>query len=118
MPRKKKKPTAQQPGPMRWQFERDIPTYDFFDGMTLHDAWGLQEAVENFIYKLEKRDFLTWEAVVCHEQGLPLTDQQEKALDGLINFGDTDDEQILYINEIPRPSEPWYVILNKIAPYL
>ena len=27
-------------------------------------------------------------------------------------------DQILYIDEIPRPSEPWYVILNKIVPHL
>ena len=25
---------------------------------------------------------------------------------------------ILYINESARPSEPWYVILSKIVPYL
>lgn len=118
MSRKKKRRLPQNPGPMRWAFKEDIPTYDFFDGMSLDDIWGLQEAVENFIYKLEKGDFLTWEAVVCHEQGLALTDQQEEALDGLINFGDPDDEQILYINEIPRLSEPWFVILNKIVPYL
>src|SRR5437667_9747601 len=118
MSRKKKKQPAQQPGPMRWKFKRGVPTYDSFDGMTLHDAWGLQEAVENFVYKLEKGDFLTWEAVVCHEQGLPLTAKQEQALDGLINFADPDDDQILYINEIPRPSEPWHIILNKIVPYL
>lgn len=49
--------------------------------MSLDDTWGLQEAVENFIYKLEKGDFLAREAVVCHEQGLPLTAKQEQALD-------------------------------------
>jgi hypothetical protein len=103
---------------MHWNFERDIPTYDFFDGMSLDDAWSLQEAVDNFIYKLEKGAFLTWEAVVCHEQGLPLTPQHEEALDGLVNFGGPDDDQILYINETPRPSEPWHVILNKIVPHL
>jgi hypothetical protein len=117
MPRKKKKQPAKQPGLVHWQVDRDIPTYDFLDGIS-HNTWGLQEAVENFISKLEKGDFLTWEAVVGHEQGLALTAKQEKALDGLINFGDPDDDQILYINEIPRPSEPWYVILNKIVPHL
>ena len=72
----------------------------------LRDPSSDQAAVANFIYKLEKGDFLTWEAVVCHEQGMPLTAQQEDALDGLINFGDPEDEQVLYIDEIPRPSEP------------
>jgi hypothetical protein len=80
--------------------------------------WNLQEAVENFIYRLEKDRFLTWEAVVCHEQGIPLTAPQKAALDGLINFGDPEDDQILYINEIARPSEPWHVILNKLVPHL
>jgi hypothetical protein len=86
--------------------------------MPLTDPWHLQEAVENFVYWLEEDRFLTWEAVVCHEQALPLTAKQQEALDGLINFGDPDDDQILYINEIPRPNEPWYVILNKLVPHL
>src|SRR5207302_10184777 len=50
--------------------------------------------------------------------GLPLTAKQRQALRSLLNFNDEDDDQILYINEIPRPSEPWYVILNKIVPHL
>jgi hypothetical protein len=102
---------------MRWAFDPSISTYDFFDGCPPSDVWGLQEAVENFIRKLERGDFLTWEAVVCHEQGLPLTAQQEEALDGLIIFGDPED-QVRYINEIPRTSEPWHAILNKIVPHL
>jgi hypothetical protein len=47
-----------------------------------------------------------------------LTAAQKKALRGLLNFNDDGDDQVLYINEIPRPSEPWFVILNKIAPHL
>ena len=99
-------------------FDAGIPTNDFFEGMPLTDLWNLQEAVENFVYWLEEDRFLTWEAVVCHEQGLPLTDQQEEALGGLISFNEGADDQILYIDEIPRPNEPWYVILNKIVPHL
>jgi hypothetical protein len=56
--------------------------------------------------------------VVCEEQGLPLTAQQKKALGSLINFSENGDDQIHYLNEIPRPSEPWYIILNKIVPHL
>jgi hypothetical protein len=78
----------------------------------------LSEAVENFIFIMEKDDFLAWEAVMAHEQGLRLTHQQRAALGELINFGDPEDDQILYIDEIPRPSEPWYAILNKIVPHL
>jgi hypothetical protein len=82
------------------------------------DLSNLYDAVDSFVYWMEGGTFLTWEAVVCEEQGLALTSVQKKALGGLLNFGDPDDDQILYIDEIPRPSEPWYVILNKIAPCL
>ena len=62
--------------------------------------------------------FLAWEAVMCEEQDLPLTAKQKKALGKLLSFNDEEDDEILYIDEIPRPSEPWHVILNKIAPHL
>src|SRR5436305_13860907 len=109
MSRKKKKPAAQQPAPLRWAFDPIIPTHDFLEEGPLDDPWNLQEAVENFV---------SWEAVVCEEQGLPLTAGQKKALSGLLSFNDEEDDEILYIDEIPRPSEPWYVILNKIVPHL
>jgi len=118
MSRKKKKPAAQKPAQMRWEFDPDIPTHDFLEEGPLDDTWNLQEAVENFVSWVEEGQFLTWEAVVCEEQGLPLTAGQKKALSSLLSFNDEDDDQILYIDEIPRPSEPWYVILNKIVPHL
>jgi hypothetical protein len=117
MPRKTKKPPA-RPAQMRWLFDADIPTRDFFEQGSLHDAWNLQEAVENFVYELETGNFLTWEAVVCEEQGLPLTAEQKRALSGLISFNEAVDDQVLYLDEIPRPSKPWYVILNEIVPHL
>jgi len=117
MPRKKKQQPA-RPSEMRWAFDPDIPTRDFFEGGSLDDTGNLQEVVENFVYMLEEGDFLTWEAVVCEEQGLPLTAQQKKAFRRLISFNEETDDQILYINEIPRPSDPWHVILNKIVPHL
>jgi hypothetical protein len=118
MLRKKKKQPAKQPGPMRWVFDPDIPTHDFFEGGPLDDTWNLQEAVENFVSWVEEGQFLTWEAVVCEEQGLSLTAEQKKALRSLLSFNEEPDDQILYIDEIPRPSEPWYVILNQIVPHL
>src|SRR5262245_40743085 len=118
MPRKRKKPAAQKPAPMRWEFDPDIPTHDFLEEGPLDDTWKLQEAVENFVWWVEEGQFLTWEAVVCEEQGLPLTAAQQKALRSLLSFNDEEDDEILYIDEIPRPSEPWYVILNKIVPHL
>ena len=63
--------------------------------------------------------FLTWEAVVCEEKGFPLTKKQKKALGKLLNFSDEwEDERILYINEIPRPREPWYEIVRKVVTHL
>ncbi len=118
MPRKKRKRPARERAPMRWEFDADTPTDDFFGGRPLTDMWNLQEAVENFISMLEQEDFLTWEAVVCEERGLPLTIEQAERLNKLISFSDTADERILYINEIARPSEPWYAILNQLAPDL
>lgn len=118
MSKKKRQPTPERPGPIRWEFGPKIPTDDFFSGRNLDDIFDVEEAVENFIFEMEEDRFLTWEAVVCHEQGLPLTRQQQAVLSELINFGDPDDEQILYINEIPRTTEPWYDIFRKIVPRL
>ncbi len=118
MSKKKKQPTPERPGPIRWEFGTKIPTDDFFSGRNLDNIFDVEEAVENFIFEMEDDRFLTWEAVVCHEQGLPLTRQQQAVLSELINFGDPDDEQVLYINESPRTTEPWYEIFRKIAPRL
>ena len=107
-----------RPAPMRWEFDPGIPTHDFLEAGPLDDTWNLQQAVENFVSWVEDGQFLSWEAVVCEEQGLPLTAGQKKALRGLLSFNDEEDDQILYIDEMPRPSEPWYVILNKIVPHL
>ena len=74
--------------------------------------------MEDFIYKMEKDDFLAWEAVMAEEQGLPLTEKQEAALGELLDFSDGGDNRVLYIDEIPRPIEPWHVILNKIVPHI
>jgi hypothetical protein len=117
MPPKKKTPTSMQPAPMRWEFDPEFPTHDFFESGSLDETWNLQEAVSNFVDWLEDGRFLAWEAVVCEEQDLPLTAKQKKAVGSLLDFNDEGDE-ILYIDEIPRPSEPWYVILNKIVPCL
>jgi hypothetical protein len=118
MPRKKQNSAAQQPAALRWEFDPNIPTHDFLEEGPLEDPWNLQQAVENFVAWVEEGHFLTWEAVVCEEQGLPLTAAQKKALRGLLSFNDEEDDEILYIDEIPRPGEPWYVILNKLVPHL
>ena len=118
MPREKKNAAAQRPAPVRWEFGPAIPTHAFLEGGPLDDAWNLQQAVENFVSWAEGGRFLTWEAAVCAEQGHPLTAAQEQARRGLLSFNDEEDDEILHIDGIPRPSEPWYVILNKIVPHL
>jgi len=118
MPRNKKNAAVQKPASMRWEFDSDMPTHDFLAEGPLDDPWNLQEAVEHFVSWVEEGQFLTWEAVVCEEQGLPLTAGHKKALRRLLSFHDAEDDAILYIDDIPRPSEPWYVILNKIVPHL
>jgi hypothetical protein len=114
--RKKRRPKPQ--GPIPWTFDPDIPTDDFFAGGPLTDLGNLQEAVENFVYWMEDDRFLTWEAIVCEELGWALTAPQKKALSQLISFDEDPADDILYIDETPRPSEPWYVILNQIVPHL
>ncbi len=49
--------------------------------------------------------FLRWEAVVRDEQGLPLSEKQQEALDGLLDFGD-DDTPILYTLKICNIWDP------------
>lgn len=117
MPRNNK-PTTKTKARMRWEFDPAIPTHDFFESVCLDDLSWLQEAVECFVSWVEEDRFLIWEAVVCKEQGVPLTRQQEELLEDLLNFNDEGDDQILYIDELPRPSEAWHVILDRLAPYL
>src|SRR5271165_1241598 len=105
MPRKKKTPARS--AEMRWEFDPDVPTYEFLQMGSLDNIWNLQEAVASFVRRLERDEFLTWEAVVRDEQGLPLSARQSKALGKLLNFNDEPDDRILYIDEIARPSEPW-----------
>lgn len=107
---------------------RNVPVYNYLEDHNLNEEWGVGECLNNLIHDIERGYFLTWEAVVRHEQGLPLTNMQQEALDGLISFSDDDydyddeeepeEEPIHYIDEIARPNEPWYEIVRKIVPLL
>ena len=103
---------------LKRRVERNVPFYDFIGDHDLETEWGIGECVENLISWIRNGDFLRWEAVVCNEQGLSLTQAHKDALDEIIAFSDGEDEPILYIDEIARPSEPWYEIVNKIVPKL
>ncbi|MHB8900013.1 MAG: hypothetical protein ACYC6Y_14795 [Thermoguttaceae bacterium] len=115
MSKRKKQPRPDRPLPLKWEFAPEIPTYDFIKDHRLDEPWGLQEVVGNFIDKMARDDFLAWEAVMAEEQGLPLTQKQQTVLDELLDFSDGGDDRVLYIDEIPRTSEPWYAILTKIV---
>jgi hypothetical protein len=115
---KKEKPEPASPTQIGWTFGPDIPTEDFFEGRSLDNMHNLHEAVNSFIFWMEQDRFLLWEAVVCREQGIPLTRRQKNVLRDLLDFSDEDDEPIHYIDEVPRFSEPWHVILNAIVPRL
>src|SRR5436309_8111321 len=67
---------------------------------------------------MEQDRFLLWEAVACKEKGIPLTERQQAALTTLWDFDDETGEPVLFIDEVPRFSQTWHVILNEIAPRL
>lgn len=110
-----------RPPRIRWQFDSAVPTSDFLEGTDLATDIGLSDAIENFVHEMQSHRFHAWEGVICREQGIPLTAEQEEAADGLICFGPSDDEdpsvdsQVSYIDEIPRTTEPWYEVLRQIT---
>src|SRR3954468_9221874 len=102
-----------------WEFGPDVPTYDFFEHRDVRAESDLEWLVNDFIYALERGDFLRWEAVVCQELGLPLTERQRQAVGELLDFNDgPDGDRILYIDRIPRPGRLWYEVVRTIASHL
>jgi hypothetical protein len=116
--KKERKAPPKRPARFKWEFDPDIPTEDLLEGRDLRPEGDLQEIVDDFISMMEHDDYLAWEAVVCSEQELPLTKAQKKALGKLLSFSDDEEDRVLYIDEIARPSEPWYETLSKIVPHL
>jgi hypothetical protein len=115
-PKKRKKQSRNKRLRLNYgNFDPDIPVSDFFENLDLDEPGDLEEALDNFIFELEEGYFFTWEAVVCEEQGLKLSKKQKNILDELLYFSDDYNEQILYIDEIPRPKEAWYEIVRKIV---
>ncbi len=92
------------------------PEDDVLEGLDLDEQGDLMEAVHILEDMLERGTFLQWEAVVREERGLPLSEAQEHALEGLVDFSDDDeDEPILYIDDCARPTEPWYETVRRVA---
>jgi hypothetical protein len=116
-PRKRKKQSRNKRPRLNYgNFDPDIPVNDTLEHLNLDEPGDLEEALDNFIYELENGYFFMWEAVVSEEQSLKLSRKQNNVLNDLLDFSDEDDDQILYIDEIPRPKEAWYEIARKIAP--
>ena len=116
--KKKRQAPPKRPATFKWEFDPDIPTDDFVGDRDLRPEGDLYEIVDDFISMMERGDFLAWEAVVSSEQELPLTKAQKEMLGKLMSFGDDEEDRVLYIDEIARPSEPWYETLSKIVPHL
>jgi len=103
-------PTTHKPG---------TPFHDYFEYLDLNNFSDISEALNALIKDLKSDYFLQWEAVISEENDFPLTKKQKSALENLISFDtEWEEEGILYINEIPRPSELWYEIARKIASHL
>lgn len=98
----------------------DIPVYDFYkDHRADTPNWDLGMFIDSLMNSIEDGYFLTWEAMIRTEQGLPLSLKQQDVLNSLVSFSDCDDEEpILYIDGIARPNEPWYKMLARVIPEL
>jgi hypothetical protein len=91
-----------------------VPVEPLFEE-PLEDEGDVEDAMEAVLDYLESGAFLTWEAVLSEEQGLTLSRAQREALEDLMSFSGEPDERVLYLNGVPRPTEPWYASIRKIA---
>ena len=66
---------------------------------------GHVDRCDHFLFCMEGNTFLTWEAVIRDEQGLPLSERHEDALDGLLSVEDDPNDRTLYIDESSEASQ-------------
>ncbi|MBN1815145.1 MAG: hypothetical protein JXA14_25150 [Anaerolineae bacterium] len=111
---KKSKHSTQEQ--IQFDFDPTVPTFDYLEHLDLEDPGYVDQALDNLIDDIKTGYFVQWEAVMRQEQGLRLATKQKKMLGNLLYFGDSADEPILYIDELPRPSEPWYEIARNLVP--
>ena len=95
----------------------DIPVYDVLEHYDINTDFGLDDCLYDLISSIEDGYYFQWEAVIRNEQGLPLNKRQKKVFSEIIDFSG-EDGRILYIDEIPRPKEPWYETARKVVPKL
>ncbi len=70
----------------------ETPIYDFIGDRDISDVGDLSFVLEDLVHSIEDGYFLEWEAVVRDEEGLPLSKEQQQALDQLFAFDDEDDD--------------------------
>lgn len=88
---------------------RGRPVEDLLDGS------DVREVLDNLVYWLRTRRYATWEAAIREEQGLALSAAQEACLERLMG---QDDGPVLWIDELARPSGPWYTAVRRVAELL
>lgn len=115
-PAKNRRSKSVAPSPAPLQPDPDVPTYDYLAGKNLEYYDDLEQVLEDVTLDIEMGYFLQWEAIVRLEQGQPLSQQHQEALDEIEDL-DTQ-SRVLYINEIARPKYPWYEIIRQIVPNL
>lgn len=118
MARKRRRKRAKRSAQNQATLDPDVPTYEYLERMDLDDPRYVDEALSNLVDDIKLGHFLQWEAVMRQEQGLRLTRKHKEALSDLLWFGDEADDRIWTIDGLPRPSEPWYEIAQKIAPHM
>lgn len=114
-----KKPQTPATSDIHWAFPADVPTRDLLRSYDL-PGWGrMGMLLDDLVWLLERREFQTWEAVVCQEQGLPLSALHRNLLARLLDFsGDPAGQRVLYIDGMARPREPWYETACRVVPHL
>lgn len=66
--------------------------------------------VDDLIWQLESGYTRKWEAVLRHEQRLPLTAAQRDIVETL----GADEKRVELIDRVPRPCEPWYHAFDRL----
>ena len=73
--------------------------------------------IDCLMNSIEDGCFLTWEAVIRSEQGLPLSLKQQDVLNSLVSFSDCDGEELLYETRFDRQTGTGVTLRNHMRYY-